>query len=362
MASGGQFAGKLLSAIRIASVSAIRLAARYAYCPSEHSRGGNIYRRAMRMAADKTWVVPLHVVRIFFRVTFLDSGVVSRNWGPTIRGGFGSALRELACCYPGRPCGDCPVNASCPYGYVFETPVPPSASVMRRYPQAPHPFVFEPDQECPVHVRAGDTATHALVVIGEAVRHLPHLFSALRKLGDAGLGGDRVPFRIDRMFTEDGNSVFEFPEESRFESARPKEISVTPGPSRWDRFDLLLVTPTRITVDGRIAARPGVFDIAAALARRVFLLSCFHCGGPAEPHWDDFLDAARGVRCIDAEFQWIDAERFSTRQQQRIPIGGVVGKMTCQGDLGRLEPLLRAGEYVHVGKNAAFGLGKILLV
>jgi CRISPR/Cas system endoribonuclease Cas6 (RAMP superfamily) len=38
-----------------------------------------------------------------------------------------------------------------------------------------------------------------------------------------------------------------------------------------------------------------------------------------------------------------------------------MGRLTYEGDIGLLEPLLRIGEYVHVGKNATFGLGKYRL-
>ncbi len=230
---------------------------------------------------------------------------------------------------------------------------------MRRYSEAPHPFIFDPDPDCPVRVHAGSTATHGLVVVGEAVRHLPYLLVALRELGKGGLGGDRVPYRMDRVFTEDGTDVLEYPRQSFFTAVRPTLLEVMPGRSRWGRFRVDLATPTRLMIDGRLSRRPSFFDVIEALARRVFLLSCFHCQGSSEPQWDPFLDVARCVKCLHSDLRWMDAERFSTRQKRRVPLGGVVGSMTCEGDFGLLENLLRAGEYVHVGKNATFGLGKL---
>jgi CRISPR/Cas system endoribonuclease Cas6 (RAMP superfamily) len=38
-----------------------------------------------------------------------------------------------------------------------------------------------------------------------------------------------------------------------------------------------------------------------------------------------------------------------------------MGNMVLEADFGRLKPLLRAGEYVHVGKNTTFGLGKLTI-
>ncbi|OPX88851.1 MAG: hypothetical protein A4E52_01161 [Pelotomaculum sp. PtaB.Bin013] len=42
-------------------------------------------------------------------------------------------------------------------------------------------------------------------------------------------------------------------------------------------------------------------------------------------------------------------------------LGGVVGRVEYEGDLGEFMPLLRLGELVHVGKGAVFGMGKFII-
>lgn len=59
-----------------------------------------------------------------------------------------------------------------------------------------------------------------------------------------------------------------------------------------------------------------------------------------------------------SELHWQHPERYSSRQQSRIKLGGFVGKMSFGGDLGRFMPLLKLGEYLQVGKGTSFGLGK----
>jgi hypothetical protein len=232
---------------------------------------------------------------------------------------------------------------------------------MRKYTEAPHPFVFEPHASEDGSVRPDDRVSHGLVIIGEAIRYLPHFFLALEELGRGGLGRDQVPYRVERVWVPGGAAVFDRQEGHKFRNASLVELDVQPGGSRTDRFAILLQTPARIVVERQLARRPSLVDVVRALCRRAFLLRYFHCGGSEEPVSSDFVEAARAAHCRCADFRWIDAKRYSTRQDRDVPIGGAIGRLECKGDLGLLRPLLLLGQYVHVGKNATFGLGKFIL-
>jgi CRISPR/Cas system endoribonuclease Cas6 (RAMP superfamily) len=52
--------------------------------------------------------------------------------------------------------------------------------------------------------------------------------------------------------------------------------------------------------------------------------------------------------------------RYSSRQQQEMTLGGVLGRWTLHGDedtLSQIQPWLWLGQWLHVGKNATMGLG-----
>jgi len=57
------------------------------------------------------------------------------------------------------------------------------------------------------------------------------------------------------------------------------------------------------------------------------------------------------------ETRWVDLQSYSTRQRQRMPIGGFVGRASFVGDMTHLRELLVWGEVLHVGKNIVKGGG-----
>ena len=77
--------------------------------------------------------------------------------------------------------------------------------------------------------------------------------------------------------------------------------------------------------------------------------------------WEDLyrglIEQARGVELAENHTGWVDWERYSTRQKQRMNLGGLIGEARYSGDLAPFLPLLALGELVHVGKACAFGNG-----
>ena len=57
--------------------------------------------------------------------------------GSTLRGGFGNAFKKVVCALKDKECSDCMLKERCVYSYVFETPPPADAKVMRKYLRSP---------------------------------------------------------------------------------------------------------------------------------------------------------------------------------------------------------------------------------
>ncbi|MGE5586784.1 MAG: CRISPR system precrRNA processing endoribonuclease RAMP protein Cas6, partial [Clostridia bacterium] len=101
---------------------------------------------------------------------------------------------------------------------------------------------------------------------------------------------------------------------------------------------------------------------ARSLLRRTSSLLYFHHGTRLDMDFRGFISEAETVRLAAHNTTWVDWERYSSRQDSRMKLGGLVGAATYEFSHARLAgfflPWLVLGEYVHVGKGCTFGLGR----
>lgn len=71
-------------------------------------------------------------------------------------------------------------------------------------------------------------------------------------------------------------------------------------------------------------------------------------------------EACGGIQ-EEKDLQWRDWTRYSSRQGQTMTLGGVIGQWRLSGDIAPFLPYLHLGQWLHVGKEAAFGLGRYQL-
>ncbi|MDI6756372.1 MAG: CRISPR system precrRNA processing endoribonuclease RAMP protein Cas6, partial [Thermodesulfobacteriota bacterium] len=64
------------------------------------------------------------------------------------------------------------------------------------------------------------------------------------------------------------------------------------------------------------------------------------------------------IQTEKSHLRWYDWERYSTRQEGKMKLGGFLGTISFTGDLSAFLPYVILGELVHVGKGSSFGLGK----
>ncbi len=102
--------------------------------------------------------------------------------GSAWRGALVHAVLRGACIRSRTACGACLLRFHCIYAYLFETPPPPDSEKMRRYPNAPHPFVLNPAPARRDSGRAGQVCDVDLTLIGRGNDYLAHL---VRAMGEA---------------------------------------------------------------------------------------------------------------------------------------------------------------------------------
>lgn len=283
--------------------------------------------------------------------------------GSTIRGAFGHAFRRVAC--PFRACPPCLVPKTCPYTYVFETPPRDMSGLFARSSAIPHPFILELPMDGRTEFDLGDRMTFGLVLVGKAIDFIPYFVVALREMGRAGLGRGRVRWHLHKIedrvpggrrllydgATEDERLVCSATIHRGLEGN-----AVADGITR--QVNLRFETPTRLRFSGHLTGKPEFHVLVRNLLRRLSALAIYHCDFGLEVDHKDLIRKAEAIATSREDLKWVDWERYSSRQNSRMTLGGFLGVVTFEGDLEPFTHFLRLGEIVHLGKGTAFGLGK----
>jgi hypothetical protein len=289
--------------------------------------------------------------------------------GATLRGGFGHVFKRTVCIWRPGDCGRCLLKNTCAYPYIFETAPPPGSAKLRGLEQIPRPFVIEPPDDGRTVYQPGERIEFRLVLVGRALEYLPYFVFTFRELGETGLGPGRGQYKLAEVHAEGphGETPIYAAADGvlRDGGERVTAAEIDMRCADWGedarRVAIDFLTPTRIRSDGEIQERVDFQDVVRALLRRLSSLCYFHCGCELAVDFRGLIERASTVRTVASELRWRRQERFSGRQQQRIEMGGVVGRVVFEGEAGVLEgfgPLLAAGEWVHVGKGCVMGLGR----
>ena len=277
--------------------------------------------------------------------------------GALFRGGFGQFFRDLACVTKAQVCQGCAHQRTCSYSVVFETPVEPERfTVLRKYPNAPHPFVLTPPLDGRTEVGAGAELCVDVTLIGKGVHYLPHFVWVFEEMGAAGHYGGRFRVRSVESLV-DGGMVYDGASR-RMVGEAAKWTGTDEG--RVGRMRLEWVTPLRMRTEGRYNASPEFAQIAQALLRRVGLLEAIYGTGDGDGtgRVKELMPQADRVETERKDFRMYRWSRTSGRTGGRVQMDGVVGGMVVRGELGALAPWFRLGEWVHVGSGTSMGMGK----
>jgi hypothetical protein len=244
---------------------------------------------------------------------------------------------------------------------------------MRKYTSAPHPFVFDPPAGGRVAAAAVPLVL-GITLFGKALGHLSHFIFALELLGKRGLGAGRV--RCELSYVDawlDGRQWSLYSVEDRiprsavaFEKsawlpARPQ--AAVQAKSLPEQVTIEFLSPLRVVYESRLASELPFHVLVRTLLRRIGHLSYFHWGGdPSDVAFREWIECASKVETVDHDLKWYDWERYSSRQQTTMRMGGLMGRITFRGNLSPFYPFLEIGEIVRAGKGTSFGLGRFRVV
>ena len=280
--------------------------------------------------------------------------------GSTLRGAFGGALRRLACMTRQPECPGCPLRQTCPYAVIFETAPPPEGATLQKFSEIPRPYVIEPPAWGSRRWEPGAPFHFHLVLIGRALQQLPLIMLAWQQALDRGIGAGRGRAALHQAIWESPEGEVPVYDAA---SGRTEAIATSPTnpPPQPQGVMLNFHAPLRLQQNGRALGPDQVSarTLIAALCRRASLLETFHGSGDPGYDFPALLDAAESL-CEHRQLQWRDWTRRSTRQQNTMQLGGLIGRWQLEGStaaMALLHPFLHTGQYLHVGKEATFGMG-----
>lgn len=287
--------------------------------------------------------------------------------GTVLRGAFGTILKEVAC-DPLCSGVQCRFSDECAYHNLFAPTTPPDAARLSLNQDLPRPFVMEADPGGPEMVAPGGDLHFTMRLFGKAVTMYPYIIVVFSELSSRGFGRDRTPCSLVRVMA--GEDVV-YESRTLFELKQSAvgrlDLSLACSSDEKHELEILFQTPTYLKDGGREVTRAR--EAFGALVRRgrdrLSSLAYFygedHEGGPIELPWDfrALGDLANRAELVVDEMVWSQTRRRSSRTGQVQDLSGLTGRACYRGVPGILERLLQLASVTHVGKHAAFGLGKI---
>ncbi|MCK9215791.1 MAG: hypothetical protein M0P52_15295, partial [Rhodoferax sp.] len=313
---------------------------------------------------------PLPIARYAFTARVQQPLHLPDYAGSLLRGQFGAALRAVACMTRQSTCPGCPLIPTCPYTRIFEAPPPPKGShALQDFSQIPNPYLIEPPTPGARVLGVDDDLVFHLVLIGHAIEQLPLIIFALQRALSQGLTKARVPTDLLQVDWLDAHGTahpiwhMEHPTLlahpttltppagiSIDTKTRAVDADITRARGQNDaQITLHIHTPMRLQSQGKPLGLGQLTPRAliATLARRVALLMEFHAGelswGEAAKHITHLSQTLTNTQ----DLRWFDWTRYSSRQQQDMTLGGVLGHWALHGDaatLAQIAPWLWLGQ------------------
>jgi hypothetical protein len=278
--------------------------------------------------------------------------------GSTLRGAFGRALRQAACVTGKSTCTGCPLRNSCAYGVVFD-PAAPTQPLHPSFRDGLPRYLVQPPALGACQLPAGQTLNFRLLLLPGTQSHHGLVEHTLR----TAIGKELMqPGLFKLQHTQVSHNAM--PPLPNLNNTLPTHS----GPAiahitlRWH-------TPLRLQHQGKPVFKPQQLDattLVRALLRRQMQWHQITRQTPTEqaPTGQDPLACAAACNLDTRNLQWHDIQRFSGTQNQKLPLGGLIGSATLRGPNAALQallPLLQLGEQLHIGKETVMGLGRFQL-
>lgn len=226
---------------------------------------------------------------------------------------------------------------------------------MRKYPTVPQPFVLVVPSlysELP-----SQQLTWSIRLFGPACRYWPYLVFAYQRIGEEGLGKNRVRYTLDQVSDAfSGQVIWGSGTSAVREPGRRAVETTTPLPSAHCVLRWVFHTPLKLRLAGKNLSG---LDLVLAGRRRYEIMEYFYGSGANSGRHDEPRFAEGDFTTREVSLKRWNLRRFSGRQKQLVEFYGLVGEMTIEGPWGLCGEWLHAIPILHLGKATSFGFGQV---
>ena len=275
-----------------------------------------------------------------------------RYLGSALRGLLGHGLRRTACVTRLKSCPGCPLADACVYTELFEP-------ASRANGQGRAPYVLSVPITSGRHYSEGEEFVFKMTLFSPHHLYLPFLIQAFHAGGQLGLGPGKIRFEVAEVeaLAAFGGADWQ-PVYGEGEMLEVSTAAAFHPPAPPEAAHLTWQTPWRLKRKGRFVG-PKQFSPEFLLESLLYRSYEFLDERPPRPL---LAQARNAVLHVEAQLDWQDWSRYSSRQKTRMQVGGLMGSIHLAGDdLPYWWPLLWLGQWLHLGKFTSMGLGRYRL-
>lgn len=275
----------------------------------------------------------------------------------SVKSGFAQSFQQAVCRADGL-CPGCRFRPDCAYHAVFSRELASDSDAVKRFQKPSVPFVFQiPVLETPL--RKGCEVELGLVLIGSATRFLGEFCTVLRDHFPRGASRAPFPCAISRiesvgcsgyrtlLATDSGSVASDLLTTISLEDLAALDTLAA------RRLHLRMVSPLRIAHDGGFYHEFSFSPFIRTLLRRISSLAYYYYGSILEMDYKRLAVLAESITVTESSFHW--------HEWRSGRLAGITGEGVLCGDLSDFHPALLLGEYLHCGKDAAFGFGRFAI-
>lgn len=221
--------------------------------------------------------------------------------------------------------------------------------------EQPKPYAIQPGWDQKTEWQQHEIIQFGLALFGDAVSLLPAMIHAVQAGQQLGVGLKRTKVKLIAVeaITPDGLSLQLKPQ--------PLQQWLKPSTLLPGSLGLHFHTPLRLKQQGQLVRHAELITprLLASQARRRLLQLTRYWVADDEALLAAIHQAPLGTDAVQlhTELYFEDWLRYSLKQHEFQPFGGLKGYASCTGSLGQFYLWLQLGALLQIGGKTTFGLG-----